>query len=71
MARRVASVLLVQLVAAALGAGRNRIVCETTVTLAGDGRLEIELWEDVAPIGAQRLVDLVEDGFFTDLPFFR
>lgn len=37
----------------------------------GDGRIVIDVWEKTAPIGAQRLLEMVNDGFFTDLPFFR
>ena len=52
------------------GSPPKRLVCETTVQ-SGDGILEIELWPAVAPHGVQRAVELVEDGFFNDLPFFR
>ena len=48
----------------------TKIYCETTVETGGGG-LEIELWEETAPIGVQRTLELVEDGFFTELPFFR
>ena len=51
-------------------AGAKQIVCDTTVKV-GDGKIVIDLWEKTAPIGAQRLEELVTDGFFTDLPFFR
>jgi len=54
----------------ARGSQSKRLVCETTVR-NGDGVLEIELWPTVAPNGVQRVVELVEDGFFNDLPFFR
>ena len=37
---------------------------------ANGGVLEIELFPTSAPIGVQRVVDLVEGGFFTDLPFY-
>lgn len=47
-----------------------RVVCETTVAV-GDGELHIDLWQDVAPNGVKRLIELVDDGFFTNLPFFR
>ena len=46
-----------------------RVACETTVKANG-GVLEIELFPTSAPIGVQRVVDLVEGGFFTDLPFY-
>jgi len=44
--------------------------CETTVK-AGDGAIEVELWPMTAPYGVQRLIDLVDDEFFTDLPFYH
>lgn len=44
--------------------------CETTVQV-GDGMITIELWPWAAPHGVKRVVDMAEDGFFTDLPFFR
>jgi cyclophilin family peptidyl-prolyl cis-trans isomerase len=47
-----------------------KILCETTVKV-GDGVLEIELWSATAPIGVRRVIDLVNDEFFTDLPFFH
>ena len=47
-----------------------RLSCQTTVT-TGDGALEIELWPKTAPRGVQRLVELVEGDFFTDLPFYN
>lgn len=46
-----------------------RLSCETTVSVQG-GALEIELWPKTAPRGVERLVELVEGGFFTDLPFY-
>jgi peptidyl-prolyl cis-trans isomerase A (cyclophilin A) len=46
------------------------VQCDTTVAVS-DGRITIELWERTAPNGVKRFVDLVESGFFTDLPFFR
>ena len=48
----------------------TKVVCTTTVK-QGDGSLTIELWPSSAPVGVQRFVDLVNDGFFTDLPMFR
>jgi len=55
---------------ACVAQARQVLNCETTVAV-GDGRLVIELWEDIAPIGAKRVKELAESGFFTDLPFFR
>ena len=36
----------------------RQVVCETTVAV-GDGKLVIDLWDSVAPVGAKRLVELV------------
>ena len=45
----------------------NPIVsCETT-----QGLLRIEIYEDWAPLGAARFLELVADGFYTDIAFFR
>jgi len=46
------------------------VVCETTVNV-GNGQIVIELFPEAAPKGVERLVEMVKDGFFTDLPFFR
>ena len=54
----------------ACAAAKDRVVCETTVGV-GDGILTIELWDDIAPKGVERFSAMVEDGFFTDIPFFR
>ena len=70
MARIVALALAALALPARGGSQPKRLVCETTVQ-SGDGILEIELWPTVAPHGVQRAVELVEDGFFNDLPFFR
>jgi cyclophilin family peptidyl-prolyl cis-trans isomerase len=40
--------------------------CETT-----KGSFRIEVHPDWSPLGADRFLDLVEDGFFTDIAFFR
>jgi hypothetical protein len=58
------------LVASVAAIPPRQIVCDTTVQV-GDGRIIIELWEQTAPIGVKRFVELVNDGFFEDLPFFR
>lgn len=47
------------------------MLCIDTTVQVGDGTIVMDLWDRTAPIGAQRFVELVEDGFFTDLPFFR
>ena len=43
-----------------------KISCETT-----KGPLKIDVHSDWAPIGAERFVTLVKDGFYTDIAFFR
>ena len=42
------------------------IVCETT-----KGDIEIEVYRDWSPIGADRFVELVNDGFYTDIALYR
>ena len=71
MARALASLVALLVPALTLAVARDKVVCETTVKSGTDGVLTIELWDHVAPIGARRLTEMVEDGFFTDLPFFR
>ena len=49
----------------------ERLVCETSVKVPDpNGTLEIELWPATAPIGVRRIREMVDSGFFTDLPFF-
>eukprot|EP01063_Lacrimia_lanifica_P033692 TRINITY_DN6071_c0_g1_i1.p1 TRINITY_DN6071_c0_g1~~TRINITY_DN6071_c0_g1_i1.p1 ORF type:complete len:275 (+),score=64.36 TRINITY_DN6071_c0_g1_i1:48-827(+) len=43
-----------------------RVACRTTV-----GDFAIEMTPERGPLGAQHYVDLVEDGFYTDVPLFR
>ena len=43
-----------------------KISCETT-----KGSLKIDVHNDWAPLGAERFVTLVKDGFYTDIAFFR
>jgi peptidyl-prolyl cis-trans isomerase A (cyclophilin A) len=43
-----------------------KISCETT-----KGPLKIDVHSDWAPLGAERFVTLVKDGFYTDIAFFR
>ena len=62
--------LISLLLAGSAAATTRSLVCDTTVK-AGDGQLTIELWDQTAPVGVQRLLDMVNDGFFDDLPFFR
>lgn len=42
------------------------VSCETT-----QGLLRIEVYEDWAPLGAKRFLDLVRDDFYTDIALFR
>ena len=44
----------------------SNVRCSTT-----KGSLEIEVYHDWAPIGAKRFLDLVRDGFFTNISMFR
>lgn len=44
----------------------NLIQCETT-----KGDIKIEIYRDWAPLGADRFVELVRDGFFQDIALFR
>ena len=48
-------------------------VLEVTPTsvAVGDGVLEIELWQQTAPHGTHRVLELANASFFTDLPFFH
>lgn len=43
-----------------------QVVCETT-----KGKLEITVRPDWSPRGAERFLQLVDDGYFTKLPLFR
>ena len=54
----------------AVGVPGPMLVCDTTVAV-GDGKITIELWPHIAPHGVKRVVELAQDGFFDDLPFFR
>mmetsp|Transcript_20089 Transcript_20089/g.19387 ORF Transcript_20089/g.19387 Transcript_20089/m.19387 type:complete len:385 (+) Transcript_20089:170-1324(+) len=44
----------------------SKVVCDTT-----KGSITIEVHRGWAPLGADRFIDLVKDGFFTDIAFFR
>lgn len=48
------------------GFDHPRVKCMTT-----KGPLVIEVYRDWAPLGADRFLELVKDGFFTDIAFFR
>lgn len=43
-----------------------RVSCETT-----KGQIEIEVYPEWAPVGAQHFLELVVDGFYTNISFFR
>ena len=43
-----------------------RVHCETT-----KGPLDLEIYREWAPRGADRFLELVRDGFYTDIAFFR
>ncbi len=63
--------LLLALSAAARAGGpdphvSHRVACQTT-----KGPLQLEIWREWAPRGADRFVELVRDGFFTEIAFFR
>lgn len=49
-----------------MGPPTARVSCETT-----KGNLLIDVHSDWAPLGAERFVALVKDGFYTDIAFFR
>ena len=42
------------------------VVCETT-----KGQFVIDVFKEWSPLGAERFIHLVKDGFFTDIAFFR
>lgn len=44
----------------------SKVVCDTT-----KGSITIDVHRGWAPIGADRFIDLVKDGFYTDIAFFR
>ncbi len=46
------------------------VECHTTVNV-GDGILRIQLNRDWAPKGVERFENLVRDGYYDDIPFFR
>ena len=47
-----------------------RLKCNSTVAV-GDGILEIDLWPGTAAHGVRRIIDMADDAFFSDLPFFQ
>eukprot|EP01039_Chlorochromonas_danica_P011240 gene11241-12538_t len=46
--------------------GVFRVSCETT-----KGQIEIEVYPEWAPVGAQHFLELVVDGFYTNISLFR
>ena len=46
------------------------LTCTTSVKV-GDGKIVIELFDDAAPLGVERVIKLAETGFLDGLPFFR
>lgn len=44
----------------------SKVQCETS-----KGSLTIEVHNSWAPLGAERFLNLVQDGFYTDIAFFR
>ena len=53
-----------------VSAGNNdqypQVTCRTT-----QGLLRIEVYREWSPLGADRFLELVKDGFYTDIGFFR
>lgn len=44
----------------------NKVHCRTT-----KGDINLDIYRDWSPLGADRFIELVEDGFFQDIAFFR
>lgn len=44
----------------------NNVHCHTS-----KGDILIEIYRDWSPLGADRFIELVRDGFFEDIAFFR
>jgi hypothetical protein len=44
----------------------SKVHCKTT-----KGDIKLDIYRDWSPLGADRFIDLVEDGFFQDISFFR
>jgi cyclophilin family peptidyl-prolyl cis-trans isomerase len=47
-----------------------RLKCNTTVDV-DDGIIEVDLWPGTAAHGVRRIIDMAEDEFFSDLPFYN
>ena len=67
---RLVVALLLRPSAAETAPSQTTITCTTNVDV-GDGKLVIEMWDQTAPIGVERVVALAESGFLDGLPFFR
>lgn len=48
------------------GAVTNSVECKTT-----KGDIKIDIYRDWSPLGADRFIELVQDGFYQDISFFR
>ena len=48
-----------------------RVRCQTTVSDQNGGIINFDLYESWAPIGVAHAVDLIENNFFSHVPFFR
>ena len=70
--RKLFALWLVALLVAVAGAAlpppvvTSRVSCATT-----KGDILLEIYRDWAPLGADRFLELVRDGFFSDIAFFR
>ena len=73
--KRILALLLVTSSTIQLSHGKNfdeksrpsaRVVCETT-----KGSLTIDVHKEWAPLGAERFMTLVKEGFYTDIAFYR
>lgn len=47
-------------------ASSTKVLCETT-----KGPLQIAVYEEWSPVGASRFLELVEDGFYTNIALYR
>jgi peptidyl-prolyl cis-trans isomerase A (cyclophilin A) len=58
--------LLTAIFGAVVSFDHPRVHCTTT-----KGPLVIEVYRDWSPLGADRFLELVQDGFYTDIAFYR
>eukprot|EP00603_Paraphysomonas_imperforata_P014021 CAMPEP_0114458108 /NCGR_PEP_ID=MMETSP0104-20121206/4514_1 /TAXON_ID=37642 ORGANISM="Paraphysomonas imperforata, Strain PA2" /NCGR_SAMPLE_ID=MMETSP0104 /ASSEMBLY_ACC=CAM_ASM_000202 /LENGTH=200 /DNA_ID=CAMNT_0001630687 /DNA_START=40 /DNA_END=642 /DNA_ORIENTATION=- len=63
---KVSALSVVLYLASALFADAQIVECLST-----KGVFEIEIFPDWSPLGAQRYLELVQDGFYTDIPMYR